>query len=420
MTDDMFSVKAGHDRSWNQEAQDWSQTPGQANQGWGAPTPPAMHQPPSHPPGPISPPPGPMYNGPGPMQHGPGPSPMGGAATPVGDSDWYSTSVGEQTHQGINVEEKEAEQRSRFKFMGPMLLRSGPERIRWYRQVCEAVEFFMFADDWVLVSSLIGIVSFALAFPLLTSLSDAPIMIALIPVTGGGVFFILLSYPIFKFENRKDEIELNLPDALFQAASNPPRTHFVELLTGLTKIGYGPLTDELRITVKEIEKGSSVKEGLEKLSERNHSKILERACYLLIRAQEQGVDIVEALAALATDIKETKYLLREQAASLQLQKITLIAAGAVLIPLILGFVVGLAKAMGNFSEDKAEIIAAQVQTVQPIFLGYVVIHALEACLAIGRQEGDAKKAVYYVIPVLLIAIILFQYVAPQAMMMFMG
>jgi Flp pilus assembly protein TadB len=345
---------------------------------------------------------------------------MGGATAPVGGGDWYSTSVGEQTQQTTDVEEKEAEQRSRFKFMGPLLLRFGPERIKWYRQACDAVEFFMFADDWVLVASLIGIAAFAVAFPVLTSLSDAAIMMVLIPVTGGGTFVILLSYPIFKFENRKDDIETNLPDALFQMSSNPPRTHFVELLTGLTKIGYGALTDELRVTVKEIEKGSSVKEGLEKLSERNQSKILERACYLLIRAQEQGVDIVEALAALATDIKETKYLLREQAASLQLQKITLIAAGAVLIPLILGFVVGLAQAMGQFSEDKAEIITAQVQTVQPIFLGYVIIHALEACLAIGRQEGDIKKSVYYVIPVLLIAIILFQYVAPQAMMLFMG
>ncbi|MDP7079245.1 MAG: type II secretion system F family protein [Candidatus Undinarchaeales archaeon] len=419
MTDDMFSVKAGHDRSWNQEAQDWSQTPGQANQGWGAPAP-AMQQPQSHPPGPISPPPGPTQHGPGPMPLGPGPSPMGGATAPVGGGDWYSTSVGEQTQQTTDVEEKEAEQRSRFKFMGPLLLRFGPERIKWYRQACDAVEFFMFADDWVLVASLIGIAAFAVAFPVLTSLSDAAIMMVLIPVTGGGTFVILLSYPIFKFENRKDDIETNLPDALFQMSSNPPRTHFVELLTGLTKIGYGALTDELRVTVKEIEKGSSVKEGLEKLSERNQSKILERACYLLIRAQEQGVDIVEALAALATDIKETKYLLREQAASLQLQKITLIAAGAVLIPLILGFVVGLAQAMGQFSEDKAEIITAQVQTVQPIFLGYVIIHALEACLAIGRQEGDIKKSVYYVIPVLLIAIILFQYVAPQAMMLFMG
>ncbi len=283
MTDDMFSVKAGHDRSWNQEAQDWSQTPGQANQGWGAPAP-AMQQPQSHPPGPISPPPGPTQHGPGPMPLGPGPSPMGGATAPVGGGDWYSTSVGEQTQQTTDVEEKEAEQRSRFKFMGPLLLRFGPERIKWYRQACDAVEFFMFADDWVLVASLIGIAAFAVAFPVLTSLSDAAIMMVLIPVTGGGTFVILLSYPIFKFENRKDDIETNLPDALFQMSSNPPRTHFVELLTGLTKIGYGALTDELRVTVKEIEKGSSVKEGLEKLSERNQSKILERACYLLIRA----------------------------------------------------------------------------------------------------------------------------------------
>jgi hypothetical protein len=377
---DLFSARP--QGAWNQQAQDWGRTQGPpAQQGWG--------QQPAEP-----------------QQAAPG--------------DWYATVVDHSVQQGPAVEEREAALRSRFPFMGRLLMRYWPERIRYYREVCEAVGFFAFADDWVLVSSIAAVVALVASFPVLTGLSDAAIVSALPVAVGVGVGFVLLYLPVFTFEKRRDEIETNLPDALFQAASNPPRTHIVELLSGLVSIGYGPLSDELAVTVTEIEKGASVKDALEHLSARNHSKVVDRACYLLIRAQEQGVDIVDALAALATDIKETKYLLRERAASLQLQKITLLASGGALVPLILGLVVGLATAMGRFSEEKAAAIGAQVAMVQPVFFGYVIIHALLACMAIGRQEGDIKKSVYYVLPVTFLAVALYNYVAPRIMLMFMG
>ena len=221
------------------------------------------------------------------------------------------------------------------------------------------------------------------------------------------LFFVTAAFPPLALyfylgylrSKRLKEIDDNLPSALFQMASFPRRTSAERMMESVAKSDYGALSGEFARAGKQVRAGMSVPKALEALRERNDSLLLGRAVALLQNSYESGADMSGAFRSAAEDIFRLQALGREHASAMTIQKYTLFAGGAVLVPLILGLLLNIVSSLDFASAGEFGVSVENHEAlVEAIVLGeqiYMVIFAAIASMFIASNEGNAAKAVLY-------------------------
>ncbi|MFH0834925.1 MAG: type II secretion system F family protein [Candidatus Micrarchaeota archaeon] len=198
---------------------------------------------------------------------------------------------------------------------------------------------------------------------------------------------------------RLKEIDDNLPSALFQMASFPRRTSAERIMESVAKSDYGALSEEFGKACKQVRAGMSVPKALDALRERNDSLLLGRAVALLQNSYESGSDMSGAFRSAAEDVFRLQALGREHASAMTMQKYTLFAGGAVLVPLILGLLLNIVSSLDFASAGEFGVSVETHETlVEAIVLGeqvYMVVFAAIASVFIASNEGNAAKSVLY-------------------------
>lgn len=219
---------------------------------------------------------------------------------------------------------------------------------------------------------------------------------------------LLLNYffHAFLFEQKKRKKELLVPDVLLQASVFPRNTALQKIINYLANADYGLLSKEFDSAFWEIKKGAPVEQALENIKKRCKSRIIDRAINLLVLGYKSGADMSKTFKDAAEDILETQGILRERSATMIIEKYTLLFAGGLLVPAILGLLVGLVQGM-NFSSinslgiglnaaDKKSLLDAAMLANQL----YILEYALLASFFIANQEGNKKKALVYALVLL--------------------
>jgi len=255
-----------------------------------------------------------------------------------------------------------------------------------------------FFEASLLESSVILLFGFALLAELQASeelFIAFPIIAFAVPLLG-NYFFQLL-----KFEKRKREIEEAVPDVLLQAASLPNNANFSNIAEYLARQNFGALSREFEKARVEISKGASVQEALRNISKRCRSSIVERMARLLTQGFESGADLSLVFRETAEDLIETRTILRERKAALTVQKLTLLFAGALIVPLVLGLLVGLVK---GFDFESIADLGIGLQAVQRKELfnaaltanqAYIIEYAVIASVFVALIDNDLKKSIIY-------------------------
>ncbi len=214
-------------------------------------------------------------------------------------------------------------------------------------------------------------------------------------------FFANFFVQYYLFDLRKRKIEKFVPDLLLLASVFPRGTNLEKIISHFAKTNYAVLSGEFEKCRVEILKGNSPVLALESMKKRNGSKVLGRAIDLIVSGINSGSDAAVVFKETAADLLETASILRERSASLTIEKYTLLFAGGIIVPAILGVLIGIVSGLdfAALSEIGVGLPVAQRKALidaalfaSPVYLAeYSVI----ASFFVAFQEGDLKKGAIY-------------------------
>ncbi len=197
-------------------------------------------------------------------------------------------------------------------------------------------------------------------------------------------------------EKKQKEIEKELPPALFQIASFPKNTPIENLISSISDSDYGELSKEFDKARNQIVSGIDVKTALKNISKRNDSFLLRRAIELIVDAYEAGTDLSKTMKEVAEECYELQAIAKQSRANLQIQKYTVLASSAILVPLILSLLLGIISSLNFNFEGISNNVGAEM--LSSCIIGeeiYLIILGAMSAVFIAAQEGSRKKAVLY-------------------------
>ncbi len=213
-------------------------------------------------------------------------------------------------------------------------------------------------------------------------------------------------YRLYLFDERKKRVEEEVPDMLLLASSLPERMGLERIVGEIAKTGKGPLQEEFALAEKKIMAGMPIEQALAGMKARNKSRPLSRAIELITNALRSGAEMNSVFRETAQDFMETNSLLRERAANCATQKYTLLFAGGIIVPFILGTLTGMVSKLGFSGIAELGIGLSEIKKAGLIDASglaniiYIAEYAAIASVFVAFQEGSQKKAVLYAMALL--------------------
>ncbi len=245
----------------------------------------------------------------------------------------------------------------------------------------------------VIAEFLLALFLFLLGLP---AWSGIALTVSLFLPLGFWYFFFLL-----RQEQLKRKKESLVPDLLLSCGSFSKGTDSMTLLRFGASTHFGLLGKEFEKACNEIARGATVEGALQSMKKRCKSRVIDRMADLLITGYESGADLSRVFRETAEDLFETRFLLQERQAVLLVQKYTILLAGGLLVPLVLGLVSGLVSQLDFSSLSTLELGLSAMQRkelLEAAGLGtqlYLIEYAVLASFFVANQEGNWKKGILY-------------------------
>lgn len=280
--------------------------------------------------------------------------------------------------------------------------------LKEYQQMFDDIGFEVDSILWIIASLLFFVIISAAAvfiFP----------KFMLIGVTLGIVIVdLMLGYPYIKSLERIEKIEENLPDALKQMADTLKAGGTIEFaLREVAMAEYGPLQKELMNILRKLEEGENFSTAITSLSNNVKSITVRRTVTIINESIKAGAGLAEILEEIAEDVREAHKIARERKTRTLLQVIFMFVAGAIVAPIIFGFVGTISQLLINsassISKDAAQ--AEAKKAADTILLG-VQVYLMAQTIAVSAmislmREGKLSKTIIYFPAIIFMAVLAF-------------
>lgn len=243
-----------------------------------------------------------------------------------------------------------------------------------------------------------------------------------LPVLAAGVLLAAwFAYSGHARDKRVEEVEAQLPDALFSVSGLPKSTRVERIFELMESGGHGAMSEEAAKSGRQLAMNLKSDAVLDDFGARTRSAMVRRAA--LMMKQMVATNSLDRLSALADDMLAAFQVKRERAQMFAMQKYTLMA-GALLIPLILKTALALLGSMGGLfsgavvpgadgsggmgvgtDAEGADVdgtggpgtatVAATVAFASSMVPPYLVIYALVCSAVIADAEGKRSSAAFY-------------------------
>jgi pilus assembly protein TadC len=186
-----------------------------------------------------------------------------------------------------------------------------------------------------LADSIVSIISSALDYSVPAAVVGIALFFVMLGFVYASTITLLSTYLIMVTESRREVLEETLPDFLTLVASNiKAGMSLDQAMWYSSKPEFGLLTTEIKSIVKGSFSGESLEASLDKLSYRFDSRIFKRTIALLKQASATGGELTEVLERTAEDVRNTRVMKKEIAASLILYEIFVLFAAIVGTPFL--------------------------------------------------------------------------------------
>ncbi len=197
-----------------------------------------------------------------------------------------------------------------------------------------------------------------------------------------------------KYEQVTKQLERQVLDSLLYWSALPSTWGFERAMREIAENAPSPIRGEWNTLLGRIQKGEDVKDALPHLGEGRESLTISRASHVLIQGYVNGPGFREECARMAAEGLARQSLYEERESTLLIEKFTLLGAGGMVVPLLLGLSTGMverfAVELGNQSLNP-ELQQAAVLGAR----GYLFIYSILASGFVGVMEGNSKPINHY-------------------------
>ena len=287
------------------------------------------------------------------------------------------------------------------------------------KQLSDVQEFLLSGDIEIVASKFLAILIFFILF------ADVVIgiFVVFLKIPDLSLFLPFLSIPILatyvfvKQEKRAAKIEKSAPDFLRQlSAMLKVGLSFENAMADLSKYGEGPLYDETRRAIAEINVGRNFDDAWMAMAQRLKSKELEQIFVIILGGRKRGSSISNVIFDVSNNLRDMLALKRERKSSVMMVVMFLIISAVIASPFALGMVSVYSQFMQSFGKQTQLILVA-------LFAGqiYLVIHSILVGLIISIiMYGDVKKGIKFSIPLVFVSYGVFYLISNFAGAMFLN
>jgi len=259
---------------------------------------------------------------------------------------------------------------------------------------------------WFAIAIVLAAIIALIVLLLFPNSPSLPIMTAII------VPVLIIGFPVILKERRDTAMEDSIPDVFEELATSLRAGATIEqALLDLTKIQKGPLIDELKIALNDMEGGFSFEESLENLMARVNIVSLKRIFKIVIDGRKAGGELADILDAIGSDARQLSRIQRERRSKTVLYVIFLFAAGGIVAPIIFGFVTEIGQMVAN-TVANAEVSNPLnfPETNINILWVYLLIESLISGVMIAVVRGIRiwKGIIFYSLTMALVSTIVFE------------
>ncbi|OWT32803.1 hypothetical protein BGI41_05710 [Methanobrevibacter sp. 87.7] len=259
----------------------------------------------------------------------------------------------------------------------------------------------IYSCDILAIFTLISIILFLILY---FSVYFFNIDVLLVLILFFSPFIIFYSYLNYKIELRRKEIEEEAPDFLKQLGSMlRVGLSFENSMEYMSNYGYGPLYNEIKITVYEIKLGSNFDDAWMNLALRLNSKNLSRSFKIILEGRKSGGSIANVLDDLSYDLRSMNILSKERKSSVMMAIIFLVISAVIATPFAMGMVCIYSNFIGTLGKTNSLL------SVTPIVSNaYIIIHSFLVGFIINLIiYGNIKKGLYYSFFLVIFAYVIF-------------
>lgn len=264
----------------------------------------------------------------------------------------------------------------------------------------------------IVVQASISLVLFLILLFVLKS-----IYLCLIIIVSGNLIYNLLETILKKYllNLKRKALENALIDEVLLLSSLPKANDLKDILGKLSSSKHKIIELEFKQIQRKVEAGHNIRELFLAFSKKYNSEILDRFLELLINSITTGTVTVTDYRSFASNFIKSKQLIDERASALLMQKYTIIFAGGLIVPGILGVVISLVKKLAsNLDFSLLQTIQGEAIASSSLFnicyvcsIVYVVEYVIISSIYLGMLESDLKKSIIYLLFILPTAIAIF-------------
>jgi len=271
-------------------------------------------------------------------------------------------------------------------------------------------------NEFITQSTIIGIILMCTTMVFLyITLSEIENLFLFGVLTFFVPFFLNYIFVDILFEKRKRKREDLLPDLLLEGSVFCDQKSLLKTIHSFSKQDINFLSSDFERVYFDIKNGSSVEDALMRNKRLNKSESYNRVIDLLLGSYSSGGSISKLLRELAEDLMESKAIVKERQAVMLVTKYTLLLSAGIIVPAILGTVIGLVLGLGFETMGDVGVglsITARKELFQIATIGttiYIFEYAILSSFFLAIQEGNKKQFWIYLLILIPCSVIAFSF-----------